>query len=76
MSELGRQITPKEWVERWKRVAPVLSALRDQEIREADTLTAMQSLSDAFDAALVMGQPPRPSSGLVEFYRILGLRRP
>jgi hypothetical protein len=55
----------KEFVERWKRVGPILEQIRDDEIRNADTCQAIRNLDDAFKSTQFHSRP-RSSSGLVE----------
>ena len=55
----------KKWVENWKTLGPELERMREEDIRNADTVTAMIQLSGAFRSAILM-LPPRESSGLVE----------
>jgi len=47
---------------------------RDIRIRETSTVAAVQSLMSAFEMAAKL--PPRPTSGLVEFYKALSLSLP
>ena len=54
----------RQWVARWKRVGPELEAIREREIREADTVKAVRDLFG--DEELTFLPPPRLSSGLVE----------
>ena len=35
----------RQWVARWKRVGPELEAIREREIREADTVKAVRDLT-------------------------------
>jgi hypothetical protein len=60
----------KRWVENWKQLGPELERIRREEIRRADTQQAIQLFDLAFKAAL-RNIPPRESSGLVEFQRLL-----
>jgi hypothetical protein len=55
----------KRWVETWKKAGPELDAIRRRELREIDTKTALESMSDAFESAR-LHFPPEPTSGLVE----------
>ena len=65
----------RRWVEIWQQAGPRLEAIRRQEIREADNLKVLALLERAFNHA-VHGQPPRPSSGMVEMQRYFArLRR-
>ena len=56
------------WVQTWQKTGPALEELRRQEIRCADTASAILQLEDAFQSAL-REHPPRPTSGLVEQQR-------
>jgi len=53
------------WVESWKKTGPELERMRHEEIRNADTREAIESLDSAFKSAL-LHFPPVPDSGLVE----------
>ncbi|NDD92132.1 hypothetical protein EBZ37_08615 [bacterium] len=57
--------TAAEVVRAWKRAGARMQELRDREIREADTVVAMQQLSGAFNQAIAQ-LPLRDTSGLVE----------
>ncbi len=69
MTEEEKALTRK-CLDAWRQAAPVLEQMRREDIRNADTVKAMQLLDDAFDAAVWM-TPPRETSGLVELQRIL-----
>lgn len=60
----------KRWVENWKVVGPELDRMRREEIRRANTQESIQLFNLAFKAAL-RNTPPRQTSGLVEFQRLL-----
>jgi len=60
----------KAYVLRWKKLGPVLDAIRDREILEADTAASIRSMDQAFRIAL-RDLPPRDSSGLVEWQRAM-----
>jgi hypothetical protein len=64
----------KAYARRWKELGPILEKIRDREIRQADTPSAIRSLEQAFRIAL-RDLPPRPSSGLVEWQRWMALWR-
>jgi hypothetical protein len=65
----------KERIAAWKRAAPVLQEVRDADIRAADTVAAIESMTLLFRDA-VKHLPPRPDSGLVEQQRwFMKLRR-
>jgi hypothetical protein len=58
----------RQWVRNWEEAAPVLERLRDEAIRNSDTATAIEQLSDAFESARRHWTPPA-TSGLVEQQR-------
>ena len=60
----------KAWVENWKAVGAELDRMRREEIRRANTQEPIQLCDLAFKAAL-RNTPPRKTSGLVEFQRLL-----
>jgi len=72
MTDRERQ---REYLLRWKTLGPVLQAIRDSEIRDADTAAAIEQFRDAFRIAL-RDLPARQSSGLVEWHRRLANGRP
>jgi hypothetical protein len=53
------------WVDTWREAAPLLEAIRREEIRRADNLDVLASLEGAFNHAL-RTLPPRTTSGLIE----------
>jgi hypothetical protein len=60
----------KEYVRIWRENTPILQRIRDQEIREANTVAAIQMFDEAFKIAL-RDLPPRESSGLVEWQKMV-----
>lgn len=62
------------WVRNWQRVGPLLDEIRAQEIRDTDTMSAMNILGGMFSQA-VRTMPERESSGLVEQQRIFARAR-
>jgi hypothetical protein len=65
----------KIWVEAWKRAAPELERMRCEEIRRADTESAIPVFDGLFESA-IEANPPGPMCGLVEQQRLFGrLRR-
>jgi hypothetical protein len=56
----------KEYIRIWNENGPLLEAIRDQEIREADTAQSIRMFDQAFRIAL-RSFPPEPWSGLVEW---------
>ena len=65
----------RRWVETWKAVGPELEAIRRKEIRETNTVEALEALEDAFNHAL-RTLPMRKSSGLIEMQDVLAKLRP
>jgi hypothetical protein len=62
--------TNKEWVEHWHRLGPILEEIRCAELRHFN----YEEQLPIIDALLQLGVDhavPRPTSGLVEFQRIL-----
>ncbi len=55
----------KRWVDTWKRAGPELERIRFEEVKHANTMRAMITLSENFKLALKT-HPPEPYSGLVE----------
>jgi len=53
------------WAATWKAAGPELERVRRQEIRNADTRSAIESLDAAFKSAL-LHFPAAPYSGLVD----------
>jgi hypothetical protein len=60
----------RDWVRNWQVVGPRLEQLRREEIRNANTQAAIKQFDLAFKAAL-RNTPPRQTSGLIEFQRLL-----
>lgn len=58
------------YVRQWAANAPLLEELRDREIHQADTAAAIRMFDMAFRIAL-RELPPRGSSGLVEWQRLV-----
>ncbi len=66
--------TDKEWVEHWRRLGPILEAIRLRELREFN----YEEQLPIIDALLQLGLDhavPRPTSGLVELQRLLAKGR-
>jgi hypothetical protein len=74
MDELEEQRV-RQWIRNWEEAAPVLQRLRDEAIRNTDTATAIEQLSDAFESARLHWSPPT-TSGLVEQQRWFARLRP
>jgi len=64
MTDLERQRL-KERVAQWAAAAPVMQALRDEEVRQSDTEQGIRQLAGIASMTL-RDQPPRTESGLVE----------
>lgn len=65
----------KEYVERWKRVGPLLEAQREEDVRQSDTPSNIAAFGRLYAMALA-ASPPLPTSGLVEQQRLFSkLRR-
>jgi hypothetical protein len=60
----------RAWVRNWQLLGPELERMRREDIRRADTQESIMLFDLAFKAAL-RNTPPRPTSGLVEFQRLL-----
>ncbi|MBI1337442.1 MAG: hypothetical protein GC164_10825 [Phycisphaera sp.] len=58
----------KDFVENWKLAGPILKAMREENIRNADTAKAIEALSGCFQSA-IRTHPPRKASGLAELQR-------
>jgi hypothetical protein len=54
-----------QWLAAWQAARPVLERLRADDIRQANTAAAIESLDDAFESARRL-YPPVPTSGLIE----------
>ncbi len=61
----------RAWVRNWQVVGPELEQMRREDIRRANTQESIRLFDLAFKAAL-RNTPPRTTSGLVEFQRLLG----
>ena len=64
----------RAWVNGWKETGEVLEKLRREEIRNSNLAETILSLNDAFRSALWLS-PAEPTSGLVEFHKILAKSR-
>ncbi len=65
--DLARQ---QEYVRIWKENGPLLDAIRDEEIRNANTIQSICMFEEAFRIA-VRDFPPEPWSGLVEWQKYM-----
>jgi len=64
VTDLERQRL-KERVAQWAAAAPVMQALRDEDVRRTNTTEAILQLNDAFESAM-LHYGARETSGLVE----------
>lgn len=60
----------RAWVRNWQVVGPQLDQMRREDIRRANTQESIRLFDLAFKAAL-RNTPPRTTSGLVEYQRLL-----
>ncbi len=58
----------RRWLAGWQAAGPVMERLRKEAIRRCDTAEAIESLSEAFESAL-LHLPKSTMSGLVEQQR-------
>ncbi len=58
------------WVNNWKEAGKVMEELRRDEIRNSNLAESIGLFDLAFRSAISLN-PPLPTSGLVEFHRIL-----
>ncbi len=65
----------RQWIRNWHGAAPTLEHVRRETIRNADTVAAIEQLSDAFESARRHYAPP-PTSGAVEQQRLFAGLRP
>jgi hypothetical protein len=59
----------REYVERWKRVGPLLEEQREADVRASDTVSNVAAFGRLWNEA-VRVWPPGPTSGLVEQQRL------
>jgi hypothetical protein len=64
MTDLERQQI-KERIAQWAAAAPVMQALRDEDVRQSTTAVGVQQLAGVATMTL-RDQPPRSECGLVE----------
>jgi hypothetical protein len=60
----------RDWVRNWQLLGPELERMRREDIRLANTQKSIMLFDLAFKAAL-RNTPPRTTSGLVEYQRLL-----
>ena len=65
----------RAYVARWRAVAPLIDAQRDEDVRRADTVAAIAIFGRLGNDALQRA-PARPDSGLVEQQRLFLKLRP
>jgi hypothetical protein len=61
-------MTPKQWVEHWQRVGPILEQINAEELRAMDAQEAIQRILPMCDWCFEHSEP-RTTSGLVEQQR-------
>lgn len=64
VTEAERELIRRR-IQQWADAAPVMQALRDEEVWRTNTTEANLQLNDAFQSAL-LHYKPRETSGLVE----------
>ena len=60
----------RDWVRNWQVLGPEMDRMRREDIRRANTQKSIMLFDMAFKAAL-RNTPPRTTSGLVEYQRLL-----
>jgi hypothetical protein len=64
----------KAYVMGWEETGKILEAERRERVRQTDTARELRQLGSLFNSAVHL-HPPSASSGLVDFYDILGRSR-
>lgn len=64
----------REYVERWKRLGPLLEEQREADVRASDTISNIAAFGRLWTSA-VRDWPPGEMSGLVEQQRLFSLLR-
>ena len=64
----------REYVNRWKETGEFLEKLRRENIRNAILADSIIAFDGVFKSAIFLNKP-KPTSGFVEFYRILNKSR-
>lgn len=64
MTEAERELTKKR-IQQWAEAAPVMQALRDEEVRRSDTAEGIRQLAGVAGMTL-KDMPPRQECGLIE----------
>ena len=67
-------MTPKQWVENWQRVGPLLEQINAEELRSMDAREAIRRIMPMCDWCFEHSEP-RTTSGLVEQQRYFALAR-
>ena len=62
------------WVNNWKETGEVMERLRREEIRSSNLEETIEALDGAFKSAIFLS-PTVPTSGLIEFHKILSKKR-
>lgn len=65
----AERLAVKESVAAWRRAAPILERVRDEDIRAADTISAIAAFQ-GMALAKARTHPPASTSGLVEQQRL------
>ena len=65
----------KQWLVGWRAAEPVMERLRREALRHCNTAEAIESLSDAFESAL-LHLPKSTTSGLVEQQKYFSRLKP
>ena len=65
----------QEYVERWKRLSPLLEEQREADVRASDTVSNIAAFGRLWTSA-VREWPPTDTSGLVEQQRFFAALRP
>lgn len=60
----------RTWVNNWKETGKFLENLRREEIRKSILSDSIKAFDNAFKSAIYLNKP-KPTSGFVEFYKIL-----
>ncbi|MEM6392883.1 MAG: hypothetical protein AAF797_08940 [Planctomycetota bacterium] len=60
----------RDFVERWKKLGPILEEQREKDIRATNTARDLEAFDGVMEHAL-RASPPKPISGLIELHRWL-----
>jgi hypothetical protein len=61
----------RSMIKSWKEVDAVMAKLRREDIRKSVLSDSIAVFDEAFKSAIYLNKP-KPTSGFVEFYRIMG----